>query len=239
MKNAAGIRFAIFECPDKSSCCELRGAVSAQCPSDDLAGTDIHHHRKKTGLSLDPQKGDIANPLLVDRGRYGVPDAEVLVPFKELLYSRCPAGDFPHSALQIRLTHKPGNAVFTAGHPLMLQVFKNPRTAIGLMARLMDRDDLIEQSSVGFHPVAHRPFFPCVVAAPRYPIVPAEESEPVVLMMPVNKGEDFRLCSKLNWVAFFKRSFSIWAFFKAVSSSRIRLSSVTFSSILASFPISG
>jgi hypothetical protein len=148
MKNTSGIRVTIFDGSVKRSCRKLRGTVSTQRPADDLAGTDIHHHRKEAGLFLDAQKGDIANPLLIDCGRYRVSDAEVLVPFKELLHTGRTAGYFHDSALQTRLTHQPGDAVFTARHTLILQGFKNPRASIGLIARLMDGGDIFEQSSI-------------------------------------------------------------------------------------------
>ena len=59
----------------------------------------------------------------------------------------------------------------------------------------------------------------------------AEELDPVLMPVPVYEREDLRLRSKLNWIAFFRSSFSILALFKAASSSRIRWCSKTVASM--------
>jgi hypothetical protein len=61
--------------------------------------------------------------------------------------------------------------------------------------------------------------------------MPAEELDPVLTAVPAYEREDFRLRSKLNWIAFFRRSFSILALFKAASSSRMRWCSETVASM--------
>lgn len=71
------------------------------------------------------------------------------MPLKELLYAGSTTGYFHDPALQTGLVHQPGDAVFAAGDSLNFQGFKNPWTAIGLIACLMDTGDLFEQGSVG------------------------------------------------------------------------------------------
>lgn len=91
----------------------------------------------------------------------------------------------------------------------------------------MDARDALQERVVGLRSRARGPVSPGVVAALREPVMPAEDRDSVLTAVPVYEREDVRLRSKLNWVAFFKRSFSILAFFRAASSSRMRFSSAT------------
>jgi hypothetical protein len=136
--------------------------------------------------------------LPIDVRRDRLPETEVLMSLVETLHSRDPAGHFDHTALQICLTHQTGYTVLATVYALFLQGSPYTRAAIGLVALLMDGNDLPEKVSICLHLLTHRPFFPCVVSASGDAVVTAEEPESIVSMMPVNKGEDLRFCSKLN-----------------------------------------
>ena len=95
----------------------------------------------------------------------------------------------------------------------------------------MDALDLLQQRVVGIRSGAGGTAAPGIVAALREPVMPAEKPDPALTAVPAYEREDVRLRSKLNWIAFFRRSFSILAFFKAASSSRMRWCSVTAASM--------
>jgi len=95
----------------------------------------------------------------------------------------------------------------------------------------MDVLDAPQKRVVGLRSPARGTVSPGEGAALRDPVMPAEELDPVLTAVPVYERENVRLRSKLNWIAFFKRSFSILAFFRAACSSRMRCSSATATSI--------
>src|SRR5271157_1863890 len=159
--------------------------------------------------------------------------------FIEALHARCAASYFHHTALKMSVPHEPSYPLFTADYIVFLEGFEDPWAAIGLVAFLMDSDDLLQKSPIGLHPLAHRSFFPRVVAASGDAEVPAEEGEAVFLMIPLNKGEGIRLLSIAKCIVFFKRSFSRRAFRKAFSKFRMRSWSDTLCSISVSLCKSG
>lgn len=95
----------------------------------------------------------------------------------------------------------------------------------------MDALDALQERVVGLRSRARGPVSPRVVAARREPVLAAEERDPVLTAVPVYEREEVRLRSTWNWRAFFSRSFSMLAFFRAASSSRMRFSSATATSM--------
>jgi hypothetical protein len=77
--------------------------------------------------------------------------------------------------------------------------------------------DVLQQRVVGIRSRAGSTAAPGIGAALREPVLPAEELDAVLTAVPAYEPEDLRLRSKLNWIAFFRRSFSILAFVKAAS----------------------
>ena len=72
----------------------------------------------------------------------------------------------------------------------------------------MDALDVMQEGVVGLRSRTGGTAAPGIGAALR---------EPVLTAVPAYEREDRRLRSKLNWIAFFRRSFSILAFVKAAS----------------------
>ena len=125
------------------------------------------------------------------------------------------------------LTHEPRHPILARSDAFFAQGLRNPGAAVGAMGAPVDALDVLQQGVVGFRSRTGGTAAPGIVAALREPIMPAEELDPVLTAVPAYEREDLRPRSKLNWIAFFRRSFSILAFFKAASSSRMRWCSDT------------
>ena len=135
------------------------------------------------------------------------------------------------TALQSRRPHEPRHPILARNDAFFAQGLRNPGAAVGAMGAAVDALDVLQQCVVGFRSCAGGPPSPGIVAALREPVMLAEELDPVLTAVPAYEREDLALRSKLNWIAFFRSSFSILAFFKAASSSRIRWCSQTAASM--------
>jgi hypothetical protein len=94
---------------------------------------------------------------------------------------------------------------------------RDPGTAVGAVGAAVDALDVLQQRVVGLRSRAGAAAAPGIVPALREPVLPAEELDPVLMAVPAYEREDLRLRSKLNWIAFLRRSFSILAFFQRES----------------------
>jgi len=135
------------------------------------------------------------------------------------------------TALQSRRPHEPRHPILARNDAFFAQGPHDPRAAIGAVGAPVDALDVLQQCVVGLRSSAWGTPSPGIVAASREPIMPAEELDPVLTAVPAYEREDLPLRSKLNWIAFFRSSFSSLAFFKAASSSRMRWCSETAASM--------
>ena len=65
--------------------------------------------------------------------------------FIEALHARCAAGYFHHTALKMSVPHEPSYPLFTADYSVFLEGFEDPWAAIGLVAFLVNSDDLLQK----------------------------------------------------------------------------------------------
>jgi len=210
---------------------EIHRAVRTECPAHDAARADIHDGGQETGATLGLQVGDITHPLLVDPRGWSGGHSQVVGGLKETMHAWGPAGHPHHPALQSRRPHEPRHPILARSDALFAQGPHDPGAAVGAMGAAVDALDLLQQRVVGLRSRAGGTAAPGIVAALREPVMPAEELDPVLTAVPAYEREDLPLRSKLNWIAFFRSSFSILAFFKAASSSRMRWCSETLASM--------
>jgi hypothetical protein len=138
--------------------------------------------------------------------------------------------------LHLGIVDVPGHERFVKtmlarGDALFVQGLDNPGATVRAVGATMDALDALQERVVGLRSRARGTGSPGVVAARRDPVLPAEELDPVLTAVSVYEREDGRLRAKLNWSAFFKRSFSMPPFFRAASSARMRFSSATVTSM--------
>jgi len=210
---------------------EIHRAVRTECPAHDAARAEVHDGGQETGPTLGLEVGDVTHPLLVDPRGWRAGHAQVVGGLKEAMHARGPAGHPHHPSLQSRRPHEPCHPILARGDALLAQGPHDPGAAVGAMGAPVDALDVLQERVVGIRSRTGGTAAPGIVAALREPIMPAEELDPVLTAVPAYEREDFRLRSKLNWIAFFRRSFSILALFKAASSSRMRWCSETVASM--------
>ena len=210
---------------------EIHRAVRTERPAHNAARADVHDGSQETGATVGLEEGDIPHPLLVDPRGWSGGHSKVAGSLKEAVHARGPAGHPHHPALQSRRAHEPRHPILARSDALFAQGPHDPGAAVGAVGAAVDALDLLQQRVVGLRSRAGGTAAPGIVAALREPVMPAEELNPVLTAVPAYEREDLPLRSKLNWIAFLRSSFSILAFFKAASSSRIRWCSQTAASM--------
>jgi len=210
---------------------EIHRAVRTERPAHDAARADIHDGGQETGPPLGLEVGDVTHPLLVDPRGWSAGHAQVVGGLKEAMHARGPAGHPHHPSLQSRRAHEPRHPILARSDAFFAQGPHDPGAAVGAMGAPVDALDVLQQRVVGLRSRAGGTPSPGIVAALREPVMLAEELDPVLTAVPAYEREDLALRSKLNWIAFFRSSFSILAFFKAASSSRMRWCSETAASM--------
>ena len=129
------------------------------------------------------------------------------------------------------MAHEPHHAVLAARDALLVECLPHPRGAVDAVGAVVDAANPAPQRGIGTESLARYAVCPGVVTASRDTVVTAQKGHAVLVLVMVYEREAVRLRSKLNRMAFFKRSFSIRACFRAASSARIFLCSATVSSM--------
>ncbi len=148
VEDAARSRPALFEGMREGSGGEPHGAIFPQGPAEYLPRIDIHDGCQEALLAWYSEKGHVSDPLLVNSCRNRLREAKIGMAFIEALHPGCAAGYFYHAALKTSFSHEPGYAILTAGYTVFLEGLKDAWTAIGLVAFLVNSDDLLQKSSV-------------------------------------------------------------------------------------------